>query len=524
MALTIMVQGTASSVGKSLVVCGLCRALARRGLSVAPFKSQNMALNSFVTADKKEMGRAQVSQALAAYKEPNVLMNPVLLKPTSDVGSQVIVLGKAIGTMRAREYQTRKKKLLPLVVDAYEQLAAENDVVVIEGAGSPAEINLREDDIVNMGLACALDIPVVVVGDIDRGGVFAALYGTLALLQPEERERVLGVIINKFRGDVSLLEPGLREIEKIADTRVLGVIPYTPVDIDDEDSLSSRLTNHTVPEKGAAGSAIDIAVVKVGKLSNFSDFTSFGRYEGVCVRYVTSPQEIEGAAKPDLIILPGSKSTLPDLRQLKASGMAAALQEYAHSGGLLIGVCGGFQMLGDVVQDSGVETEGYQEESGLGLLPLTTTLAPEKTLAQFEGRTAVLHGDAAYLSKLPVKGYEIHNGITCLSSGVDHQSADVLNLFEDGLTPDMPLLGAVNKNGNVVGTYIHGLFDTDEIVDAVLSAAAPHIRVQLKPDAETSYAAYVDKQFDTLADVIEDSLDVDELLDLMKRWDDAHGK
>ena len=304
MAMNIMIQGTMSNAGKSLLAAGLCRVLKQDGYRVAPFKSQNMALNSFITRDGGEMGRAQVVQAEAAGIEPDTRMNPILLKPTTDVGSQVIVNGQVRGNMQAMEYFRRKRDYIPAVLEAYNSLAAEYDVIVIEGAGSPAEINLKQDDIVNMGLAKLVDAPVLLVGDIDRGGVFAQLYGTVALLEEDERRRIKGVVVNKFRGDRAILEPGLKTLEELCGIPVAGVIPYTHVDIDDEDSLTERFGRSTERK------LLDIAVIRVPRISNFTDFSPFEHYENVSLRYVDQVSDLH---RPDMILLPGTKSTIADL-------------------------------------------------------------------------------------------------------------------------------------------------------------------------------------------------------------------
>ena len=316
MAKNIMIQGTMSNAGKSLLAAGLCRVFKQDGYKTAPFKSQNMALNSFITSSGGEMGRAQVVQAEAAGIAPDVRMNPILLKPTTDMGSQVIVNGIVLGNMRASAYYRRKPEFFPAVRAAYDSLAAEFDIIVIEGAGSPAEINLKQDDIVNMGLAKMVDAPVLLVGDIDRGGVFAQLYGTIALLEEEEKRRIKGVVVNKFRGDRAILEPGLLQLEELCGVPGAGVIPSLQVDIDDEDSLSERFN------RDAAAKLLDIAVVRLPRISNFTDFAPFERYENVSVRYVGGVREL-GA--PDLIILPGTKSTIEDLKWLRQSGVEAAV-------------------------------------------------------------------------------------------------------------------------------------------------------------------------------------------------------
>ena len=334
----IMVQGTMSGAGKSLLCAALCRIFAQDGYRVAPFKSQNMALNSFVTRDGAEMGRAQVVQAQAAGAEPDVRMNPILLKPSSDVGSQVIVNGRARGQMSAADYFRMKRSLIPDILEAYNSLAAENDIIVIEGAGSPAEINLKADDIVNMGLAKLVDAPVLLAGDIDRGGVFAQLYGTVELLEADERARIRGLIINKFRGDVEILRPGLAMLEEKTQLPVVGVVPYLRVEIEDEDSLSDRL------EAKNAVKPLDIAILRLPHVSNFTDFIPLEQHPLLGVRYVQRTRQL-GA--PDLVILPGTKNTMDDLRWLRESGLEAAVLRLSAAGTPVLGVCGGYQMLGE---------------------------------------------------------------------------------------------------------------------------------------------------------------------------------
>ncbi len=362
MAKNIMIQGTMSNAGKSLLCTGLCRIFKQDGYRVAPFKSQNMALNSFITKDGGEMGRAQVVQAEAAGIAPDVRMNPILLKPTTDVGSQVIVNGEVQGNMRAMEYYNRKREYIPAIMDAYHSLAEEYDIIVIEGAGSPAEINLKQEDIVNMGMAKLVDAPVLLVGDIDRGGVFAQLYGTVALLEPEERARIKGTVVNKFRGDKKILDPGIQILEELCGVPVAGVIPYVHVDIDDEDSLTQRFDRTTVRK------LLDIAVIRLPRISNFTDFSPFERYENVSLRYVDKVSDLHN---PDMILLPGTKSTIADLMWLRQCGLEAAVQKAAAAGTLIFGVCGGYQMLGTRVSDPDqVEVAGVTEIMGLGLLPM----------------------------------------------------------------------------------------------------------------------------------------------------------
>ena len=346
MAKAIMIQGTMSNAGKSLIAGGLCRIFAQDGYKVAPFKSQNMALNSFITDDGLEMGRAQVMQAEAAGIEPSVLMNPILLKPTNDTGSQIIVMGEVTGNMSAKDYFEYKKNLKPKVKQAYDELSSKYDIIVIEGAGSPAEINLKEDDIVNMGMAKLAEAPVLLVGDVDRGGVFAQLYGTVKLLDEDERDMVKGVIINKFRGDKAILEPGVKKIEELLDIPSVGIAPYADIDIDDEDSLSERLADNKV-------NLIDIAVIRVPRLSNFTDFNVFERFEGVSVRYVSKVSQLKN---PDMIIIPGTKNTMADLEWMRQNGLEASVIKHASAGKPVFGICGGYQMLGAEIQDPfGVE-------------------------------------------------------------------------------------------------------------------------------------------------------------------------
>ena len=490
---SIMLQGTGSSVGKSMLAAALCRVFRQDGLRVAPFKSQNMALNSFATREGLEMGRAQVVQAQAAGVEPSVAMNPILLKPTSDKKSQVIVLGRPIGNMSAVEYHRYKPNLRAMVKRTYDELEARYDAVVIEGAGSPAEINLREGDLVNMWMAEAADAPVLLVGDIDRGGVFAALYGTVMLLEPEERERVKGLVINKFRGDVSILEPGLRMIEEKLGIPVVGVVPWTDADIEDEDSVSRRLT-----DSSGAGE-ITVAVVRLKHLSNFTDFQALSLHPGVTLKYALRPRELEDA---DVIILPGTKNTIDDLIDLRNRGMLAPIVRHARAGRLLIGVCGGYQMLGQALRDPcGVEASA-PEVAGLGLLDMEVDFRPEKRTVQAAG---TLNGAPDWLAPLAgtkLEGYEIHSGANAF--GPDARF---------WMLPD----GACNAAGNVLGTYLHGLFDDGALAGAVIRRAR---QIKGLPDAPeraaVNMAAYREAQFDKLADVVRGSLDMDAVYRILR--------
>ncbi|MGN0297928.1 MAG: cobyric acid synthase, partial [Lachnospiraceae bacterium] len=468
MAKVIMVQGTMSSAGKSFLVAGLCRIFKQDGYRVAPFKSQNMALNSYITEDGLEMGRAQVMQAEAAGVKPSVYMNPILLKPTNDVGSQVIVNGEVIGTMPAREYFKYKKSLIPEILCAYEHLAAENDIIVMEGAGSPAEINLKKDDIVNMGLAKLVDAPVLLVGDIDRGGVFAQLLGTLMLLEEEEKARVKGLIINKFRGDKTILDPGVEMLEERGHVPVLGVVPYMKVALDDEDSLTSRFG--VKKEK-----LVDIVVIRFPRISNFTDFAVFEAMESVSVRYVTSVQELH---HPDLILLPGSKNTIGDLKWMRQNGLEAAIKKMA--GAIPIwGICGGYQMLGQFISDpDGVEDGGTLR--GMELLPMETVMVSAKTRRQTRGVFGEIEGIFSALSHMEWEGYEIHMGKShCVEAAVPS-----LNAWKDDCEQNEGM-----QRNLVYGTYVHGIFDKGEIASTIIKALAAVKGVALNEEREMDYGA-----------------------------------
>ncbi|MBC3515710.1 cobyric acid synthase [Neobittarella massiliensis] len=482
MARAIMIQGTTSNAGKSLVAAGLCRIFRQDGYRVAPFKSQNMALNSFITADGLEMGRAQVMQAEAAGIEPDVRMNPILLKPTSDQGSQVIVGGEVWGNMSAREYFARKAALVPDIERAYRSLATENDIIVIEGAGSPAEINLKQQDIVNMGMAKLARAPVLLVGDIDRGGVFAALVGTMMLLDPDERAMVKATIINKFRGDVTILQPGLDTLERLTGVPVAGVVPYMPLQLDDEDSLSDRFTAAVRP------ALVDIAVLRLPRISNFTDFNALEYIDGVSLRYVGSVREL---AEPDLIVLPGTKNTMDDLRWLRQSGLEAAVCKHAARGKPVLGVCGGYQMLGRSLCDpDGVEHGG--EMAGMGLLDGETVFAPQKHRTQVQGRLPAVGGIFTGLSGLAYSGYEIHMGRT---SG------------------DCPLV----HKGNVYGTYLHGFFDSPGIAGTVVSALLRQKGLDDSDVQAFDMQAFKERQYDLLADGLRQALDMRAIYEIVER-------
>ena len=521
MAGNLMIQGTMSGAGKSILTAGILRVLRQDGYRAAPFKSQNMALNSFVTRDGLEMGRAQAVQAAGAGMEPSADMNPILLKPTGNAESQVIVNGKAVGTMSAAEYYRFKKSLVPEILAAYRRLKERADIIVIEGAGSPVEINLREGDFVNMGLAEMVDAPVLLAGNIDPGGVFAQLLGTIQLLRPGERERVRGLIINKFRGDVNLLLPGLSMFGQYCDIPFAGVVPFMKLDLDEEDSLSERLSGAR-PVTASSAADTDIAVIRLPYISNYTDFAPLEAAEGVSVRYVSGAGEL---GRPDLIILPGTKNTLGDLRWLRESGMEREILRVAASDArpdapLLIGICGGYQMLGKRILDP-LGSEGGGSADGLDLLPVETVFRPVKYTRQRKGRTLALPGVWAPLSDLPAAGYEIHMGETRYLREEMRGGAAFAELKRPDEDPHagggLSAEGAVRAN--VLGTYLHGIFDIPELRTALLEMLRER-RTGKGPaagGAETAFSGrkaesaeqMQDRQLDSLADVLRECLDWD---------------
>ena len=495
-----MVQGTMSNAGKSLLAAGLCRIFKQDGYKVAPFKSQNMALNSFITEEGLEMGRAQVMQAEAAGIAPSVLMNPILLKPTNDVGSQVIVNGEVLGTMSARDYFRYKKKLVPDIMKAYETLAAENDIIVIEGAGSPAEINLKEEDIVNMGMAKMAKAPVLLVGDIDRGGVFAQLIGTVQLLEKEERDMVKGLIINKFRGDKTILDPGVKMLEEKSGISVVGVAPYMQIQVEDEDSLTERF------DKNQEIGQIDIAVIRTPRISNFTDFNPFESIPGVSLRYVKTPGEL---GNPDLILLPGTKNTMGDLKWLRESGMEALILKEASRGTLIFGICGGYQMLGETLSDPyGVEEGGSMK--GMGLLPIETVFTKEKTRTRVRGTIGTITGPYAGLSGAETEGYEIHMGETVLKEG----AKSVLSIT-DTVTGQQKEDGAYRDN--VFGTYVHGVFDKEECAEALVRLIGEKKGLDVSSLTGVDFAAFKETQYDILANTLRRHLDMKKIYEILEQ-------
>ena len=482
MSATLMIQGTGSDAGKSTVVAAICRALYRRGVRVAPFKPQNMALNSAVTTDGGEIGRAQAVQAQACGLAPHTDMNPVLLKPNSDTGAQVIVHGRALANFDARAYHELKPRLMEAVLASHGRLSERYAYIIVEGAGSPAEINLRDHDIANMGFAEAVDCPVVLVADIDRGGVFAHLVGTLELLSPSEQARVKGFVINRFRGDIALLKPGLDWLEGRTGKPVLGVLPYLHgLYLEAEDGLSTRFAGNWSEEQ------FRVAVPLLPHISNHTDFDPLRHHPGVALRFVAAGEAIPPA---DLIVLPGSKNVRADLDWLRANGWEDAIRRHLRFGGKVVGICGGFQMLGQSLHDP-LGIEGAAGSSpGLGWLEMETELRPDKQLHRVEGKLT--------LEKAPVAGYEIHAGV---SAGPALESPAVrLEGRSDG---------ALSADGQVLGTYLHGLFDLPSSCDALLRWAG------LRESAAPDYAALCEEGIDRLADAAEEHLDWKKLEEML---------
>lgn len=474
----LMVQGTTSDAGKSVLVAGLCRVLARKGVNVAPFKPQNMALNSAVTPDGGEIGRAQAVQALASNIESSVHMNPVLLKPQSDTGAQVIFQGKATTTVDAIGYQSYKKTALPIVMESFAILQQQYDTVLIEGAGSPAEINLRENDIANMGFAEEADVPVIIVADIDRGGVFAHLYGTLALLSESEQQRVKGFVINRFRGDISLLQSGLDWLEQKTGKPVIGVLPYLHgFDLEAEDAIN-------VEQVIGETSRLNVVVPILPRISNHTDFDALRVNPDINFRYVANGQRMDNA---DLVILPGSKAVRSDLEYLRSQGWDTDIQRHIRLGGKVMGICGGYQMLGEWIHDPlGIESTAGSSV-GLGYLQVDTELKPHKTLTNVQGTLTL--GDQTST----VSGYEIHAGITSTCGSAP--------IALDSSTVD----GAISDCNQVFGSYLHGIFDDPQAANTIFRwAGAGNV-------AQADHKANQQRAIDRIADAIEQHLDLKQL-------------
>ncbi|MDR2803635.1 MAG: cobyric acid synthase [Treponema sp.] len=497
MAKSIMIQGTASNAGKSVIAAGLCRIFKQDGYKVAPFKSQNMALNSFITKAGLEMGRAQVVQAEASGIEPDVDMNPVLLKPTGDSKSQVIVHGKIWNELSARDYYNFKQHLIPKITESYRRLAGKFDIIVLEGAGSPAEINLRDNDIVNMFMARLASAPVLLAADIDRGGVFASLAGTMLLFTEDERSYVKGLIINKFRGDNSLLDSGLRQLEDITKKPILGVIPYFHLDIDDEDSQSERLENIF------SGGVVKIAVVRLPRMSNYTDFNVFG----ASVKYCSTAKDLKDAG---LIIIPGTKNTMGDLAWMRKNGIEDAVKKSAAEGKPVFGICGGYQMLGVSIADP-FNVEGGGDIDGMGLLPVETVFETEKHMTRVSGRFLTLNGIFKDLSGKEIEGYEVHMGTTKPACGL--KMCNPLALITDSVSGAESIDGAYS--GTVYGSYIHGIFDAENISTLIVNALYREAGIEYNGANEISAKQHKENQYDMLANILRDSIDLDRIYKIL---------
>ena len=499
----IMLQGTASNVGKSIITTGLCRIFKQDGYNVIPFKSQNMALNSFITKEGLEMGRAQVSQAEACGIDPIADMNPILLKPNGNNKSQVIVRGKVVGDMSSKEYHEYKLQLTEVLGDIFEEFEEKYDVVVMEGAGSCAEINLMERDISNMGMAEIANAPVIIIGDIDRGGVFASLAGTMLLLPDEYKKRVKGVIINKFRGRKELLDSGIKMLEDIIKVPVLGVLPYTDIKIEEEDSVTTRFKQKI--NKGD----IHIEVVRTPHMSNFTDFNIFETQEDVSLRYVDFG---ESFGDPDIVIIPGTKSTIDDLMFLRKNGLENQIKELHRRGKLIIGICGGYQMLGKVLKDPYHVENDLEEVEGIGLLDVETTFEMEKTTTQVK---AILdenfHGYLENLSGKEVSGYEIHMGITKRNEN-SNNFVTVKQKLEQKVNYQV---GSVNKECNVFGTYLHGIFDDIDFTRTVLNNIRKMKNLEPIESNVKSFKEFKNQQYDKLADYLREHLDIEKIYEIM---------
>ena len=496
----IMLLGTGSNVGKSIITTGLCRIFYQDGYSVSPFKSQNMALNSFITKDGKEMGRAQVVQAEAAGIEPEAFMNPILLKPTTDRKSQVIVNGKVYKNMDAREYFAYKHNLKKDIMEAYNYIEKNFDICVLEGAGSPAEINLKDDDIVNTGMAEMADSPVILVADIDRGGVFASIYGTIMLLEESEKARIKGVIINKFRGDKTLLDPGIKMIENLTNVPVLGVVPFVKLGIEEEDSLGIDKYNDKKEGK------IKISVIKLKHISNFTDIDALAHYDDVSLKYVEKASEL---GNEDIIIIPGSKNTVEDMKDLIEKEINTKIVRLTKSGTLVFGICGGFQIMGQKIMDPHGLESNLQEISGLGLLEIETVMEKEKTTTQYTNTLKNVTGLLEGAEGISVTGYEIHQGYSYLeNSSIEKENeASKKCIFGDG-----KLKGMVKDN--VIGTYIHGVFDNSEFTNFILNKVRKDKGLD-SINENFSFTEYKNQEYDKLAQILRENIDIEKIYDII---------
>jgi len=494
---SIMFLGTASAVGKSTLVTALCRYLKNQSFNVAPFKALNISLNSYVTKDGLEMGRAQVVQAEACKIEPDALMNPILLKPSGQY-TQVIVNGKVYCNIEPYKYKELNNELKIRVKNAYNKLNELYDIIVLEGSGSCAEINLKDSDISNMAMAELADAPVVLVSDIDRGGVFASIVGTISLLSEEERSRVKGVIINKFRGNVELFKPAIKQLEDIIKIPVLGVMPYEKFDIEDEDSVTERIKN--TEEDGT----LDIAVIRLSHMSNFTDFNVFERIPGVTVRYVTKTSELR---EPNLIIIPGTKNTIEDLRDLKENRLFNKIKELKENGTPIFGICGGYQMLGTLILDKlGVEGNISQED-GFGFLDIKTRFNEMKITKQTKGEILCDLNSIRSIEGNIISGYEIHNGISKIGKKAVPFIKDL----------DGNIVGACDKEKMVAGTYLHGIFDSEDFISLFVKSLKENNNMTMSEESiMEKVSEYKDNEYDKLSKLFEENIDMDKLMKIIK--------
>lgn len=496
MSKSIMFLGTASSVGKSTIATAFCRYFKNEGMKVAPFKALNISLNSYVTEDGLEMGRAQVVQADACEIKPRAWMNPVLLKPSGNMKTQVIVNGKVKCNIDSYKYRELNKELKEVVKDTYEEIAKEYELIVLEGSGSCAEINLKESDIANMHMAKESDSPVILVADIDRGGVFASVVGTIMLLDEEERSRVKGIIINKFRGNMESFKPAMKQLEEIINIPVLGAMPYFNLDIEDEDSVTERISNKISNCKG-----IDIVVIRLPYMSNFTDFNSLSRLENVSIRYVDKVQEI---GDPHLVIIPGSKNTIDDIRFLKEKGLYSKIVSLEEKGTIILGICGGYQMMGNyIIDDLGVEGE-KRVEGGFGFLPTTTNFNKDKITKQSSGR--IVSNIIEEINNVEVSGYEIHNGETIVNN-----PDNIFIKLSNG-----EVAGAINDKGNAMGTYLHGIFDNGDFIKRFIKTLIIKNNIEEDYNEVSTYREYKLNELDKLSKVLEENIDMVKVKEILK--------
>ena len=496
MSKSIMFLGTASSVGKSTIATAFCRYFKNEGMKVAPFKALNISLNSYVTDEGLEMGRAQVVQADACEIKPRAWMNPVLLKPSGNMKTQVIVNGKVKCNIDSYKYRELNKELKEVVKDTYEEIAKEYELIVLEGSGSCAEINLKESDIANMHMAKASDSPVILVADIDRGGVFASVVGTIMLLDEEERNRVKGIIINKFRGNMESFKPAMKQLEEIINIPVLGAMPYFNLDIEDEDSVTERISNKISNCKG-----IDIVVIRLPYMSNFTDFNSLSRLENVSIRYVDKVQEI---GDPHLVIIPGSKNTIDDIRFLKEKGLYSKIVSLEEKGTIILGICGGYQMMGNyIIDDLGVEGE-KRVEGGFGFLPTTTNFNKDKITKQSSGR--IVSNIIEEINNVEVSGYEIHNGETIVNN-----PNNIFIKLSNG-----EVAGAINDKGNAMGTYLHGIFDNGDFIKRFIKTLIIKNNIEEDYNEVSTYREYKLNELDKLSKVLEENIDMVKVKEILK--------